>query len=85
MADEVVSLADLWGEHSPLIAAVEYAKYLKRVGRHGFGTAGGSRSYHQLKVWRGILQSLGRQDIRIEDRVELEMWVDEINGVLGNQ
>jgi hypothetical protein len=80
---DVVSLAELWGEHSPLIAAVEHARYVKRISRNGFGIPGGARAFHQVKVWRSILLSFSHERIRLEDKIKVAEWLADISDMLG--
>lgn len=80
---DVVSLADLWGEHSPLVACVEHARYIKGVARHGFGDRPGQIITRKLHMWRNILISLSHEKIRLEDKVQIAEWLSEINEMLG--
>jgi hypothetical protein len=82
---EVVSLAELWGDHSPMIACVEHARYIKRISRHGFGIPGGARAFHQVKVWQSILMSFAHEKIRLEDKIKVAEWLGEISDMLGER
>lgn len=83
----MVSLADLWADHSPLIECVAHARYIQKVARHGFGDPAGKIIMSKVRMWQSVLTTLSRsvEHIRLEDKLLVAEWLDELNDIIGGQ